>query len=81
MHIRLEDYFISIKPFIDTPQLLRESQTSLLLTKYYNNTNVLLNTTNFDVYFYPWPFRDFSTLIMQLRFLNYDYQLFVEEKN
>jgi hypothetical protein len=34
MFIRLEDYFISIGPFIDTPQLLHESQTSLLLTKY-----------------------------------------------
>jgi len=34
MLIRLEDYFISIKPFIETPQLLHESQTSLLLTKY-----------------------------------------------
>jgi len=34
MFIRLEDYSISIGPFIDTPQLLHESQTFLLLIKY-----------------------------------------------
>jgi len=34
MFIRLEDYFISIGPFIDTPSTIHESQTSLLLTKY-----------------------------------------------
>jgi hypothetical protein len=41
-----EDYFISIGPFIDTPQLLHEFQSSLLTrlsTKYYNKINVLLN--------------------------------------
>ncbi len=34
MLIRLEDYSISIGPFIDTLQLLHESQTFLLLIKY-----------------------------------------------
>ncbi len=34
MLIRLEDYSISIGPFIDTLQLLHESQTLLLLIKY-----------------------------------------------
>jgi hypothetical protein len=68
MFIRFEDCSISIGPFIDTPQLLHESQTSLLLTKYWNKTNVLLHTMNFSVYFYPQPSKDFSPLIMQLRF-------------
>ncbi len=53
MLIRLEDCSISIGLFTDTPQLFHEFQTSLLLTKYYNKTNVLLNTTNFGVCFYP----------------------------
>jgi len=34
MLVRFEDYSIFIGPFIDTPQLLHESQTSLLLIKY-----------------------------------------------
>jgi hypothetical protein len=32
--IMFEHYSISIRPFIDTPQLLQESQTSTLCTKY-----------------------------------------------
>ncbi len=67
MFIKLKDYLISIGPFINTLQLLHEFQTSLLLTKYYK-TNVLLNTMNFGVCFYPQPSRDFSPLITQLRF-------------
>jgi hypothetical protein len=42
--VMFEDYFISIEPFIDS-QLLHESQTSLLPTKYQ------WNITNFGVYF------------------------------
>jgi hypothetical protein len=34
MLLRLKDYSIFIELFIDTPQLLHESQTSLLFTKY-----------------------------------------------
>jgi hypothetical protein len=68
MFIRLEDYSISIGPFIDILQRLHESQTSFLLTKYYNKTNVLLNNTSFGVCFYPQLSRDFLYLIMQLRF-------------
>jgi hypothetical protein len=46
-------------------QLLHEFQTSLLLTKYYNKIDVVLNTSNSSVYYYPRPFRDFSPLITQ----------------
>jgi hypothetical protein len=46
-------------------QLLHEFQTSLLLTKFYNKTDVALNTSNYGVYYYPWPSRDFSPLITQ----------------
>jgi len=49
-------------------QLLQEFLTSLLFTKYYNKTNVMLNTANFCVYFYPQPFRDLSPLITQRSF-------------
>ncbi len=49
-------------------QLLQEFLTSLLLTKYYNKTNVVLNTTNSGVYFYPQPSRDLSPLITQQSF-------------
>jgi hypothetical protein len=44
-------------------QLLQEFLTSLLLPKYHNKTNVVLNNANFGVYFYPQPSRDFSPLI------------------
>jgi len=49
-----KDYYISIRLFIDTPQLLHKSQTSLLTwlpIEYYNKTNVLPNIMNFGVYF------------------------------
>jgi hypothetical protein len=68
MFIRLENCFIFVGPFIDTLQRLHESQTSLLLTKYLNKTYVLLNTMDFGVHFYPQPSKDFSSLIMQLKF-------------
>jgi hypothetical protein len=45
-------------------QLLQEFLTSLLLTKYYNKTNVVLNTANSGLYFYPQP----SPLITQQSF-------------
>jgi hypothetical protein len=61
--------------------LFQEFLTSLLLTKYYNKTNVALNIANSGVYFYPQPSRDFSPLITQQSSQNYGYQLFVEEKN
>jgi len=54
-------------------QLLQEFLTSLLLPKYHNKTNVVLNIANFGVYFYPEPSRDFSPLITQQSFQNYDY--------
>jgi len=68
MFIWLEDYSIFIKPFINTTLIIKEFQTSLLLTKYYNKTNVVLNTTNCGVYFYLQPFRNFSPLITQQSF-------------
>jgi hypothetical protein len=46
-------------------QLFQEFLTSLLLPKYHNKINVVLNTANFGVYFYPQPSRDFSPLITQ----------------
>jgi hypothetical protein len=49
-----EDYFISIGPFIDPPQLLQEFRSSSLaqlFTKYQNKTNVFPNIMNFGVYF------------------------------
>jgi hypothetical protein len=44
-------------------QLFHEFQTSLLLTKYYNKTDVTLNTSNSGVYYYPRPSRDLSPVI------------------
>jgi hypothetical protein len=52
---------LSLTPF----QLLHEFQTSLLVTKYYNKIDVVLNTSNSGVYYYPRPSRDFSPLITQ----------------
>jgi hypothetical protein len=49
-------------------QLLQEFLTSLLLPKYHNKTNVVLNTANFGVYFYPQPSKEFSPLITQQSF-------------
>jgi hypothetical protein len=49
-------------------QLFHEFQTSLLLSKFTTKPMFLLNTMNFGVYFYPQPSRDYSPLIMQLRF-------------
>jgi hypothetical protein len=46
-------------------QVLYEFQTSLLLTKYYNKIDVVLNTLNSGVYYYPQPSRDFSPVITQ----------------
>jgi hypothetical protein len=49
MFIRLEDCSISIGPFIDTLQLLHETQTSSLTrlpTKYHNKTHILPNIMN-----------------------------------
>jgi hypothetical protein len=49
-----EDYFISIRPFIDILQLLQESQKislARLSIKYQNKTNFLLNIMKFGVYF------------------------------
>jgi hypothetical protein len=40
----------------------------LPFTKYYNKTNVALNTLNSGVYYYPQPSRDFSPLIAQQSF-------------
>jgi hypothetical protein len=67
MFIRCEYCSISMGAFINTLQQLHESQTSHLFTKYYNKTDVLLNTTDFGVCFYPQPFKDFSSLILQLK--------------
>jgi len=56
MLIGLKDYYISIGPFIDTPQLLHEFQTSSLTwlpTKYHNKTHVLFNITNLASIFNP----------------------------
>jgi hypothetical protein len=50
-------------------QLLHEFQTSLLLIKYYNKTNVALNTSNSGVHYYLQYFKDFSPLITQQSFL------------
>jgi hypothetical protein len=49
-------------------QLLHEFRTSLLFNKYYNKTNVTLNTSNSSVYYYPQPSRYFSPLITQHNF-------------
>jgi hypothetical protein len=70
MFIRLEDYLISIRPFIDTPQLLHKFQASLLtqLPIKYHKTHVLPNIMNLVSIFNPQPFKDFSPLITQLRF-------------
>jgi hypothetical protein len=53
MLIRLEYYFIFIGPFIDTLQRLHEFQTSLLLTKYYNKTNVFAKHHEFWCWLIP----------------------------
>ncbi len=53
---------------LTTLQLLQKLLTSLLLPKYHNKTNVVLNTANFGVYFYPQPSRDFSPPITQQSF-------------
>jgi hypothetical protein len=52
---------LSLTPF----QLLYEFQTSLLVTKYYNKIDVVLNTLNSSVYYYLRPSRDFSPVITQ----------------
>jgi len=73
MFIRFEDCSIFIGLFLTPSQLLHKFQTSFQFIKYYNKTNVLLHIMNFGVCFYPQPSKDFSPLIMQLRFQNYDY--------
>jgi hypothetical protein len=68
MLLWLEDCSISIGPSINPLLLLHEFQTSSLLTKYKKKANVVLNTTNSGVYFYPHPSRDFSPFITQQSF-------------
>jgi hypothetical protein len=54
MLIMLKDYSISIGPFIDPLNYFKKFKSALLAqlsTKYQNKTNVVLNITNFVVYF------------------------------
>jgi hypothetical protein len=68
MFIRLENVLSLLDPSLTSLQVFQEFLTSLLLTKYYNKTNVVLNIANYGVYFYPQPSRDFSPLITQQSF-------------
>jgi hypothetical protein len=68
MFIQLEDCSISIEPFINILSIISRISNILLLTKYYNKTNVVLNITNSGVYSYSQPSRDFSPLITQQSF-------------